>query len=192
MDKNKLNNSLEDNAVGLGVDIVDVQRIQDIIDKTPNFIEHTFCDDEIKYCKSSSRWAEHFATHFAAKEAVVKALGLGFSNGIQPKDIEVKHNDKGKPWIVLYDKAKEEAEKLNVVKIPISLSFTNKEAVGFAIALTDNTSKQKDVLEKSKDPMAELTKQFKQAKQILDDDNLLKKSMSDFNVEKKDTINEEN
>ena len=164
------NQNIEDNkTVGLGVDIVDISRMRDILDKTPNFIEHTYTSAETEYCQKSSRFVEHYATHFAAKEAVLKALGLGFAEGIAPKDVEVLHDEKGKPYIELYGRVKGAAEELGVKDIPISLSFTNTEAVGFAIALTEESAFENEVLKKSKDPMAELTKQFKEAKKILEE-----------------------
>lgn len=168
MDAENQNNQ-DKNSVGLGVDIVDVERMREIIDRTPNFLENTFSEEEIKYCKSSTRYVEHFATHFAAKEAVLKALGCGFAEGVAPTDVEVSHTDKGKPFVILYGVVKGIAEEKQVKDIPISLSFTNTEAVGFAIALTEDAAKQNKVLDKSNDPMVQLTKQFKEAKKLLDE-----------------------
>lgn len=165
---NDVQNINDSKTVGLGVDIVDISRMRDILDKTPNFIEYTYTSAEAEYCQKSSRFVEHYATHFAAKEAVLKALGIGFAEGISPKDVEVLHDDKGKPYIELYGRVKGAAEELGIKDIPISLSFTNTEAVGFAIALTEESAFENEVLKKSKDPMAELTKQFKEAKKILD------------------------
>lgn len=164
------NQNIDDkNSVGLGVDIVDIARMREILDKTPNFIDHTYTSVEAEYCQKSSRFVEHYATHFAAKEAVLKALGLGFAEGIIPKDVEVLHDEKGKPYVDLHGRVKGIAEELKIKDIPISLSFTNTEAVGFAIALTEESAFENEVLKKSKDPMAELTKQFKEAKKILEE-----------------------
>lgn len=162
-------NNNDSKTVGLGVDIVDIARMRDILDKTPNFIEYTYTPVEAEYCQKSSRFVEHYATHFAAKEAVLKALGCGFAEGVVPKDVEVLHDEKGKPYVELYGRVKGIAEELKIKDIPISLSFTNTEAVGFAIALTEESAFENEVLKKSKDPMAELTKQFKEAKKILEE-----------------------
>lgn len=156
--------------VGLGVDIVSVERMKKILKDTPNFIEFTYTQNEIEYCKKTTRWAEHFATHFAAKEAVLKALGCGFFRDAVPKDVEVMHDAKGKPYVEIKNRVKEIAEKNQIKEIPISLSFTNNDAVAVAIALSDATSFQQEVLNKVKDPLAELTKQFKEAKKILSED----------------------
>lgn len=166
MDNNS--NTNNDNNVGLGVDIVDIGRIKKIIEDTPNFLEFTYSESEIKYCKATSRWAEHFATHFAAKEAVLKSLGCGFAKDVNPKDVEVCHDKKGKPYVVLHNKAKEIADSKGVVNIPVSLSFTNTEAVGFSIALTQESSKENNAIKKSADPMQILAQQFKEAKKILE------------------------
>ena len=171
MSENDIQNNEEENSVGLGVDIVDVERMRNLIERTPNFIGHTFTDDEVLYCNKSSRNVEHFATHFAAKEAVLKALGCGFTQGISPKDVEVCHNEKGKPFVKLCGRVKELADERGIESFPISLSFTNTEAVGVAIALTKDAAAENKVLEKSKDPVAELTRQFKEAKKILDEKN---------------------
>ena len=169
MSTNEVRNTNDSKTVGLGVDIVDVTRMRDILNKTPNFIEHTYTSQEAEYCQKSSRFVEHYATHFAAKEAVLKALGCGFSEGVSPKDVEVLHDDKGKPYVELHGRVKGIAEELKIKDLPISLSFTNTEAVGFAIALTEESAFENEVLKKSKDPMAELTKQFKEAKKILEE-----------------------
>lgn len=171
MEEKVQENTDDKNSVGLGVDIVDISKMREVIERTPNFIEKTFTEDEIKYCKKSSRFVEHFATHFAAKEAVLKALGLGIYEGGSLKDIEVCHNEKGKPFVKLNGKVLEISKEAKIKDFPISLSFTNTEAVGFAIALTEKSALQNKVLEKSKDPVAELTKQFKEAKKILDEQN---------------------
>lgn len=171
MDKNFSSNSIKDNNdVGLGVDIVDIKRMSNIISQTPNFIEKNFTKKEIDYCKKSTRYVEHFSTHFAAKEAVLKALGYGFQDGTSPNDIEVGHDDKGKPFIILSGKAKVIADEKSVLNIPISLSFTNTEAVAVAIAITQNNNLSNDLIEKNKNSVSELTQKFKEAKKILDDE----------------------
>ena len=158
--------NFDSNNIGLGVDIVSIARIEKIINRTPNFIEYTFTDIEIKYCKSYSRRMEHFATHFAAKEAVLKALGTGFYNA-SPKDVEVVHDKRGKPNIVLYNKVKEYADKLEIVSIPVSLSFTKLDAVAVAIAMKNN-SNLSALSGKKNSTVDKLAVQFKEAKQILE------------------------
>lgn len=161
--------SNDDSSVGLGVDIVDVKNMRDIIERTPSFVDKNFSQQEIEYCKKSTRFAEHFSTHFAAKEAVLKALGCGFAKGVSTNDIEVFHNKNGKPYVVLSGKTKEISEDNNVVDVPISLSFTNSEAVAVAIAMTKDSSSKNEVLNKTVDPAEELSRQFKEVKKIIDE-----------------------
>lgn len=74
------------NVVGVGVDLTDVERIRSMLEKYPDtFLARTFTDAEIAYCAPRANKAEAFAARFAAKEAVVKALGTGFRGRLRPK-----------------------------------------------------------------------------------------------------------
>lgn len=153
-------------AVGLGVDIVEIARMKAILARTPRFAQRVFSEDERAYCESTAVPEVHFATRFAAKEAVVKALGTGFSRGIGVRDIEVRRNAKGRPYAVLSGRAKEIAREQGVRELPISLSFTHAEAVACAMAITEDSLR---AAEKRVDPMEELAKQFKEARGMLDE-----------------------
>ena len=74
--------------VGLGVDIVEIARVRRILERTPSFRERVFSEEERAYCDAAANPEVHYATRFAAKEAVVKALGTGFTRGIGVRDIE--------------------------------------------------------------------------------------------------------
>ncbi len=155
-----------DGAVGLGVDIVEIARMKKILARTPSFAARVFSEDERAYCESTAAPEVHFATRFAAKEAVVKALGTGFSRGIGVRDIEVRRNTKGRPYVLLSGRAKEIAREQGVRELPISLSFTHAEAVACAMAITEDSVR---AAEKRVDPMEELAKQFKEARGMLDE-----------------------
>ncbi|MEG0324512.1 MAG: holo-ACP synthase, partial [Raoultibacter sp.] len=127
--------------VGLGVDIVEIARMKAILERTPSFKTKVFSEDECAYCESKGVPEIHFATRFAAKEAVLKALGTGFSEGIGVRDIEVVRNAKGKPMVVLYRRAKEVAAELGVIELPLSLSYTHTDAVACAMAITSDSVK---------------------------------------------------
>ena len=81
--------------VGLGVDIVEIERMRRILERTPSFARKVFSEAERAYCDGKAQPEVHYATRFAAKEAVVKALGTGFSEGIGVRDIEVRRTSKG-------------------------------------------------------------------------------------------------
>ena len=153
-------------GVGLGVDIVEIERMVKILGRTPRFRERVYSEEERTYCDKMAKPAVHYAMRFAAKEAVLKALGTGFSAGIAPRDVEVCRNANGRPVVALHGKAAEAAKKLGVKEIPISLSYTHSDAVACAMALTRGSEK---VVEERVDPMAELAQQFKDARALLDE-----------------------
>ena len=157
-------NALED-TVGLGVDVVEIERIRAILARTKSFAEKVFSAEERAYCESKAAPAIHYATRFAAKEAVLKAFGTGFSEGIRPRDIEVRRTAKGRPYAVLHGRAKEVAVELGVRELPISLSYTHSEAVACAMAITEDSVR---AAEERVNPMEELAKQFKEARGLLD------------------------
>lgn len=157
--------------VGLGIDIVDIDRMRQVIARTKAFATRVFSAAEQEYCESKADPAVHYATRFAAKEAVLKAMGTGFSEGIGPRDIEVKRNAKGQPRAVLSGRAAEVASELGVRSMPLSLSFTHSDAVACAMVITQGNL---DVMERRVDPTKELTKRFKEARALLDDVDRLK------------------
>lgn len=157
----------EDDGVGFGIDIVEIDRMKSILARTPSFSKKVFSDQERAYCDKKSRPEIHYATRFAAKEAVVKALGTGFTQGITIRDIEVGRTEKGRPYPILYGKAKEIAEEQGVLEIPLSLSYTHTEAVACAMTITEESKRAQ---EEKVDPMQELAQQFKEVRSILDED----------------------
>ncbi len=119
---------------GLGVDIVEIERMALALARTPRMKERIFSAEEIAYCESRSRPEVHFALRFAAKEAVLKALGTGFS-GVRFKDVEVARDDRGRPVPVLHGRAVELAEEAGVREFHLSLSYTATTAVASAVAI---------------------------------------------------------
>lgn len=151
--------------VGLGIDVVEIARIAKILGRTPGF-KRIFSQAEQEYCDAKAVPAAHYAARFAAKEAVVKALGTGFAEGVNPRDIEVRRTSKGRPYAVLSGRAQALAEEMGVADLPISLSYTHTEAVACAMAITESSQA---AAAKRKDPMEELARQFKDVRSVLDD-----------------------
>lgn len=119
-----------------GVDIVEVSRIGEMVaEHGAHFLERVFTPAEREYAESSRRRDEHLAGRFAAKEAVLKALGTGWSAGIAWTDVEVTRGDAGEPGIRLAGKAKEIADRLGIGRWVLSLSHTEQYAVASAIGL---------------------------------------------------------
>lgn len=152
--------------VGLGVDIVEVDRMRSILARTPSFTERVFSEEERAYADAHSDPAKHYAARFAAKEAVLKSLGTGFSDGIGLRDVEVVNNAKGRPIVRLYGRAAEIASAMDVYDLPLSLTHSTNDAIACVIAITKD-SKVEAV--KRANPTDELARQFKEARGMLDD-----------------------
>tara|TARA_B100001540_G_scaffold242854_1_gene217756 strand:+ start:1330 stop:1716 length:387 start_codon:yes stop_codon:yes gene_type:complete len=121
--------------LGNGVDIVDNLRIKKLI-KSENFIKRIYSNDEIRASKNVKNKTNFFAKRFAAKEAFVKSLGIGFRKGINFKDISVKNNNLGKPELHLNKKIKTiliSKLKKKHYKIHLSLSDEYKHSIAFVI-----------------------------------------------------------
>ena len=122
--------------LGNGVDIVDNKRIEKAIKRNKKFIYKVFSTNEIKNSKKKYNKINYFAKRFAAKEAFLKALGTGVSNGISLKDISVKNNKYGKPSIIINDKLKQyimRKFKTKNIKIFLSLSDVKENSIAFVI-----------------------------------------------------------
>lgn len=120
--------------IGIGVDIVNIQRIEKAVERHGEmFIEKVFTEEEVSALKGEKLMSANLAARFAAKEAVLKALGTGMSNGIGFRDVEVTREKGESPEITLYGKAKELAESLGVKKVHLTLSHDGGIAVAFTV-----------------------------------------------------------
>ena len=119
--------------LGVGVDLCGIARIERAIEKE-HFYERVFTPEERAYLdqKGKSR-AQSAAAMFAAKEAVAKALGTGFSGGVMPWNISVVHDEKGAPGAELSGAAKERLEQIGGAGVQISLSHEGDSAIAFAV-----------------------------------------------------------
>ena len=86
---------------GIGIDLIEVERVKDKIERNSGFRELVFSEKEIAYCESKTRKFEHYAARFAAKEAFLKAIGTGWTNKIAFNEIEILNDENGKPEIYL-------------------------------------------------------------------------------------------
>lgn len=118
---------------GIGVDIIDIIRIKKMVDKGKRYIEKIFTQKEIDYCQEKYHPAIHFAARFAAKEALFKALGTGWRNGMAWTEIEVTNDELGKPEIFLSGKAADFFKKNNFQTSFLSISHTKEYAVAFVV-----------------------------------------------------------
>jgi holo-[acyl-carrier protein] synthase len=119
-----------------GIDLVEVARIREMLDRHPErFLERVFTDAEAAYAKDHQRYAEHLAARFAAKEAVLKALGTGWSGGVAWTDIEVCRESSGQPTIRLSGHAATLATSQGITSWRISISHTGDLAMASVIAI---------------------------------------------------------
>ena len=119
--------------LGVGTDIIEVERIRKNIEGKNHFKEKIFSKNEIDYCEKKANKAESYAARFAAKEAFFKALGTGWRNGMSFAEVEIMNNELGKPQINLFGKAKEIAEKQNCSDIHVSMSHIKEFASAIVI-----------------------------------------------------------
>ena len=122
---------------GIGSDIVKISRIKKIFDiYSDNFAIRILLKEElIKFYESNNK-VRFLAMRFAAKEAIVKAMGTGLSEGIWLKDIGIDQDDKGKPFVIFSDKGMKIKESLGIGSSYISLSDDDGLVVAFSVLMS--------------------------------------------------------
>jgi holo-[acyl-carrier protein] synthase len=126
-------------VVGIGIDLVEIHRMKQAIERTA-FIKRVFTPDEESYCTGRGRQsAASYAARFAAKEAVMKALGTGLSGGGTWQDIEVLPDELGKPVMSLTGFFGDLARELGVTRIHVSLSHAQDYATAQVLLWRDET-----------------------------------------------------
>ena len=118
---------------GTGIDIIEVDRIRAIMERDTGFKNKIFTHAEIQYCESKKNKYQHYAARFSAKEAFMKAIGTGWRFGIRFAEIEIYHNELGKPFIRCCGKAEELLTKEGISKIHVSLSHLKEMATAIVI-----------------------------------------------------------
>ncbi len=122
--------------IGIGTDITECLRIARMIERHGElFIGRIYTADEIQYCQSRRQATQHFTGRWAAKEAILKALGTGWVKGISWRDIEILNEASGKPVVGLRDGAEKVARQLGISKMLVSISHCHTHATAYAIAV---------------------------------------------------------
>jgi len=120
--------------VSIGIDIVEVYRISETIQRTPRFVERVFTVKERVYCESKgAASAQSFAARFAAKEAFLKALKTGWRGKITWHDMEILNDAQGVPNLEIKGEARALLDNLGADKIHLSMSHTTDHAVAQVI-----------------------------------------------------------
>jgi holo-[acyl-carrier protein] synthase len=122
--------------VGMGSDIVECVRVGRMIEEHGElFLLRVYTEREIRYCQTRQRATEHFAAHWAAKEAILKCLGLAWRRGLSWTDMEVRQETGGRPKVMLCGTAKDIAQEQRVGDILLSLAHCRAYATAHALAV---------------------------------------------------------
>jgi holo-[acyl-carrier protein] synthase len=128
---------------GTGIDIIEVERLRGTIERRGKaFLERVFTPAELEYCGRDRRQFRRLAARFAAKEAILKALGIGLRQ-VKWVDAEIMNDSLGKPVAVLRGRMAEIAAERGVGRVIITLSHSRDYAVAQAIALMQPESSLK-------------------------------------------------
>lgn len=122
--------------LGTGIDVIEVDRIQKAAAKA-SFYQRVFTQGEQAFLQAHGNAPCQMAGLFAAKEAVSKALGTGFSQGIGPRDIEICHRESGAPYAVLHGAAEKRRKELDG---RIHVSVSHIQAIAMAQAIMEDGS----------------------------------------------------
>jgi holo-[acyl-carrier protein] synthase len=126
--------------VGLGTDIVEVRRIERMIERHGEaFLQRIFTPAEIGYCQQRRFASEPFAGRWAAKEAVMKVLGTGFIQGTHFQEIEILSEESGRPRVLLHGSTAALAKQLGIDQILVTMSHSREYATATAIGISMDT-----------------------------------------------------
>lgn len=121
--------------IGIGLDLVELDRFRLALSRSPGLIDRCFTDDERAYAQRKVDPTERFAVRFAAKEAVMKAMGVGLGE-VRMRDIEVVRAESGQPSLILHGSAAELAANMGILDWKITLTHTDRTAEAIAVALS--------------------------------------------------------
>ena len=126
-------------VLGIGTDIVECLRIARMIDRHGElFITRVYTPWEIRFCQSRKQATQHFAGRWAAKEAILKAIGTGWRRGISWRDIEIRNEPSGKPVVGLRGGVRDAITELGVREILVSISHCRSHATAYAMAIAQD------------------------------------------------------
>ena len=126
--------------VGIGIDIIEVARIREVLERTPRFRERVFTPAERLYCDSRGAVAaQHYAARFAAKEAMMKALQTGWRGGISWQDVEIAPRESGAPYLIFHGPVLELFNSSGATHAHLSLSHTTEHAIAQVLLETNRS-----------------------------------------------------
>jgi len=123
-------------VLGIGTEIAECLRIARMIERHGElFINRVYTADEVRYCQSRRQSTQHFAARWAAKEAVLKALGIGARRGGAWTEIEIRNVSSGQTAVAVRGAVKDIVEQLGVSKVLVSVAHCRTHATAYALAL---------------------------------------------------------
>lgn len=123
------------NILEIGIDIIEIERIKEALNKKGNFLKKMFTDKELEMFEEKGNSPQTIAGNFAAKEAISKSLGLGI-RGYNFRDIEILRDELGKPIVKTYNNLEQICIDYSVLEIKVSISHGRDYAVANAITFT--------------------------------------------------------
>ncbi|MDH5420637.1 MAG: holo-ACP synthase [Acidimicrobiia bacterium] len=121
--------------IGVGVDLADIGRVADVLEKYPRFAQRCFTEHEQEYAFRFANPSRRLAARFAGKEAVMKSMGTGWRR-IRWTDVEITGG--GKPTVNIFGTAAARAAMIGVIGFEVSITHTDDQAMVFAIALGEH------------------------------------------------------
>lgn len=121
---------------GIGIDLIEVARIERDLsdsDRPSGFVAKVFTPAEIGYCERFKDKALNYAARFAAKEAMLKAMGTGLREKFQLKEMEVVNDELGKPSLVVHGAVRQFLERNGIHSVHLTLSHVKETAAAFVI-----------------------------------------------------------
>ena len=124
--------------LGIGTDIIECLRIAQMIERHgERFVSRVFTPLEIEYCASRRAATQHYAGRWAAKEAIMKALGTGWVRGVNWTDIEIRNEPGGKPTTAFRGGVRDLVASIGLTDVMLSISHCRTHAVAYAIAVME-------------------------------------------------------
>lgn len=121
-------------VLGIGTDLVDIDRFREVLERTPGIVDRLFRPDEQAYADRAGDPSARLAARFAAKEATLKALGVGLGS-MKLSDIEVIRHEDGHPELRLHETAAQKAAELGATRFLLTISHTDHIAQATVVAL---------------------------------------------------------
>ena len=120
--------------VGVGVDSVEIDRFRRSLERTPSMKTRLFTSEELEYVKPHDDPTPSLAARFAAREAVMKAMGVGLG-AFEFHDVWVKRAESGRPTLAVTGRAEQIADELGVTEWHLSITHTDSTAIAYVIAV---------------------------------------------------------